>query len=671
MRLRSITPFVIVALAVAIITASPAAAIAPYNLSITPTAPICLGNGVTLSLAITNGNRNSAYTVTFDVVKPNATGNAFTSRVVATDSKGSGSTSVPYPDPSFTALNGTVKTDEGGVYNVFVNQTAPTNIGTVASGQFTVASQLTVVTTQPAGGAVFERGQMATISATVSSISGCSSSPNVSANTPSGSTVQLSQTAPGVYGYTYPIPMSDPVGQWTITVQAKDTLGNSGTSTPTSVTITKNDLSIDSLATYNGKGAPAISFSSGDTVNAFFRIKYDTTVPTYLTTGQYPIGLKDPTGRLVANLTATYDGSLFGFYTSTGYPISAVDQGGTWTIVVYPNSINDGFGNTGPGLASSVPLQIVIVTSPLSYWPFVLAGIIAIVGAVATAKRLDITLEGFQHLEQLMGGPLPRGASILLSGDAGSGKTILSYQLLHDELESGKLCALLSYDAFPEDVQARMNEFGWDIVSPLRKGRLKIIDCYSSLAGHGEGAIKDPSDLTELNIQITAFIGKAKGGPVTVVLDSLTPIFNGVEERQGVNFIQTLGAKVKKTGGLFIQTASRGAISDDAAAKLKTMADGVIELTAVRSHGKIRRFLSVVKMERRRIASASIPFEIDRNRGFVFRVSRISLLRDKILAFFKLHHPFQNGKPAARRVEVSLVKSPTRQSQNSASEKPN
>jgi len=196
---------------------------------------------------------------------------------------------------------------------------------------------------------------------------------------------------------------------------------------------------------------------------------------------------------------------------------------------------------------------------------------VAVLGGVVTVKRFDMYLEGFQHLDQLMGGPLPRGSSILLLGDAGSGKTILSYQLLHEELDSGKLCALLSYDAFPEDVQARMNEFGWDIVSHLRKGRLKIIDCYSSLAGQGEGAIKDPSDLTELNIQVTAFIGRAKGAPVTVVLDSLTPIFNGVEEKQAINFIQTLGAKVKKTGGLFILTASKGAIPDESAAKLKTI----------------------------------------------------------------------------------------------------
>jgi KaiC/GvpD/RAD55 family RecA-like ATPase len=286
----------------------------------------------------------------------------------------------------------------------------------------------------------------------------------------------------------------------------------------------------------------------------------------------------------------------------------------------------------------------------------VVAGIVAVLGGIVTVKRFDITTEGFQHLEEVMGGPLPRGASILLLGDAGSGKTILSYQLLHDELESSRLCALLSYDAFPEDVQSRMTDFGWDIISHLRKGRLKIIDCYSGLAGQGEGAIKDPSDLTELNIQVTALIAKAKGSALTVVLDSLTPIFNGVDEKQAINFIQTIGAKVKKTGGLFIETASKGAIPDDAAAKLKTMADGVIELGIVRSRGRSHRFLSVPKMERRRISSDSVPFQIDRTRGFVFRVSRFRLLKKRLLDFFAHQHLFRHHGRAVRDSKTQPIK---------------
>ncbi len=525
----------------------------------------------------------------------------------------------------------------------------------MATGTFTVSSKLNVVISEPVQGNVLQRGQTATIIATVTALSGPDNAATVYTSSPLNAPLTLQQTSPGVYTYNYLVSSSDPIGTWTIVVQASDNIGNSGMSSPVNITIAKNDLIIDSLVAYNSKGDPSTSFSPGDTIHAFFRIKYSIGT-SYLTSGQYAVGLRNPSGTLIANLTAAYDTSRFGFYTSTGYPVSTFDPGGTWTLAVSPNSINDGSGNTGPDLATSVPLQV--VTSPLSYWTFVVAGIVAVLGGIVTVKRFDTSLEGFQHLEQMMGGPLPRGSSILLLGDIGSGKTILSYQLLHDELESGRLCALLSYDAFPEDVQARMTDFGWDIISHLRKGRLKIIDCYSGLAGQGEGAIKDPSDLTELNIQITAFIAKAKGGPVTVVLDSLTPIFNGVDEKQAINFIQTLGAKVKMTGGLFIETAARGAIPDDAAAKLKTMADGVVELGIVRSRGRSHRFLSVPKMERRRISSDSVPFQIDRTRGFVFRVSRFRLLKKRLLDFLVQHHIFRNAESGKSRPKPPPIKGP-------------
>src|SRR6267143_1457820 len=635
-RLRATLPLVALALTLFLAATPLVEGIPPYNLTISPSVPVSLGSTITMTLSISGGTRNTAYAVTFAVVKPNGTGSATANRIINTDNRGNGAVTQFYPDPSFTASSGTVATDTGGVYNVYVNQTSPSNIANVATGSFTVSSKLNVVVTLPVPGTVLQRGQTATISATVSALSG-------------------PDNAPGVYTLNYLVSSSDPTGSWTIVVQANDTIGNSGMSSPVTVAIAKNDLIIDSLVAYNSKGDPATSFSPGDTIHAFFRIRYSLGT-SYLTSGQYAVGLRNPSGVLTANLTAAYDVSRFGFYTSTGYPVSAFDPGGTWTLIVTANSINDGFGNTGPGLATSVPLQI--VTSPLSYWPFLVAGIVAVLGGVVTVKRFDTTLEGFQHLDQMMGGPLPRGASILLLGDAGSGKTILSYQLLHDELESGRLCALLSYDAFPEDVQARMTDFGWDIISHLRKGRLKIIDCYSGLAGQGEGAIKDPSDLTELNIQITAFIAKSKGSTVTVVLDSLTPIFNGVDQRQAINFIQTLGAKVKKTGGLFIETASKGAIPDDATAKLKTMADGVIELGIVRSRGKSHRFLSVPKMERRRISSDTVSFQIDRTRGFVFRVSRFRLWKRQLLDFLAHYSVFRIARSSVKNSNAPPSKAP-------------
>ncbi|TMI55972.1 hypothetical protein E6H15_02255 [Candidatus Bathyarchaeota archaeon] len=660
MRLRTVTPLVALALTLILAQAPLVSGAASYSLSISPNVPVSLGTGMTFTLTLSGATRNSAYTVLFDVVKPNGTGSALATKVITTNNAGAGSVSVNYPDPSFTALNGTVATDVGGVYDVYVNQTAPSPNSQVQSGQFTVSSKLTVVLSQPVGGTIVQRLQTIGISATVSALSGPDNGAIVYANTPGNGQILLLQTSPGSYSYNYQVSSADPTGTWIIIVQASDSIGNSGKSTPVNVTVTKNDLIVDSLITYNSQGHPSTSFSAGDTIYASFVIRYSYGTNNYLSSGQYAVQVRNPSGTVVANLTAAYDSFRRGFYTGTGYPVSAFDPGGTWTVGMSANSINDGFGNTGPGLSTSVPLQI--ATSPLSYWPFVVAGIVAVLGGVVTVKRFDMYLEGFQHLDQLMGGPLPRGSSILLLGDAGSGKTILSYQLLHEELDSGKLCALLSYDAFPEDVQARMNEFGWDIVSHLRKGRLKIIDCYSSLAGQGEGAIKDPSDLTELNIQVTAFIGRAKGAPVTVVLDSLTPIFNGVEEKQAINFIQTLGAKVKKTGGLFILTASKGAIPDESAAKLKTMVDGVIELSIIRGRGRAHRFLSVVKMERRTISSSSVAFEIDRTRGLVFRVSRFGLMKRQLVSFLRMREGLAHAKSTLRRPEAQAGRgSPTTQ----------
>jgi KaiC/GvpD/RAD55 family RecA-like ATPase len=307
-----------------------------------------------------------------------------------------------------------------------------------------------------------------------------------------------------------------------------------------------------------------------------------------------------------------------------------------------------------------------VASSLASYW-FVLGGLIAALGGVVVLKRYRTSLQGFEHLEQLMGGHLPRASSVLLLGDPGSGKTVLSYQLLWDELESGKVCALLSYDAFPEDVEARMREFGWDIIPYLRKGRLKIIDCYSGLTGEGQGAIRDPSDLTELNIQVTSFITKAKGGAVTLVLDSLTPIFNGVDAKQAINFIQTVGAKVKKTGGLFLLTASQGAVPSDPVAKIKSIVDGIIELSLVRSGRRVSRYLSVVKMERRRISPAAIPIEIDRERGLVFHVSRLTTIKDQIVKAVPLHSAEPESAPRAGSVTHER---PTRQTPTSGMGKP-
>ncbi len=629
----------------------PVEAAITYTLTASPNV-MNLGSTATLTLSIDRGQNNQVYTTVIEVRKPNATGRAVVTRVIVTDNRGVGTTSFAYPDISFTSINGSIATDVVGVYDVIANQTSPSNLGIVATAQFTVSSQLTVAISRPSGGN-FQRGQKITITATASDLRNAPATPAsvvaISPFFPNGRFSLAESSSLGVYEAVYEIQMNDPIGSWTIQVEVRDFKGNYGISSTVGVSVARSDLAIEALTAYNSNGEPSLDFDTGDTIYPFFRIKYSSGAATtqYLTTGQYKVGIRNSAGSLVANLTAVYDSGRFGFYTPTGYGISAFESGGSWSVVVDANSMNDGFGNVGPTFAITVRVQV--VTSLWSHLPFLVGGAVAILGGVLYWKRFNTSLTGFDYLEHLIGGAIPRGSTLLILGETGSGKTILSYQLLWDELETRRQCAILSYDAFPEDVQARMKEFGWDIIPHLRKGRLKIVDCYSGLAGEGEGAIREPSDLTETNIQITSFVTSAKGGPVTLVLDSLTPIFNGVEAKQAIAFLQTVGAKIKKTGGIFIITSSVGALPAESIAKIKSIVDGVIELSQVRAGRHISRYLSVVKMERRRISPDAVPIEIDRRRGLVFRVSRVKFLKNRMAKGSAIRLPQSESKPKTSR----------------------
>src|SRR5438876_12320416 len=99
-----------------------------------------------------------------------------------------------------------------------------------------------------------------------------------------------------------------------------------------------------------------------------------------------------------------------------------------------------------------------------------------------------------------------------------------------------------------------MQDMGWDVQRYVDDGNLQFIDCYSALVG-GETSIKDPIDFTEVSIQVSSKVSGAKG-PVTVFLDSFTPIFNTAQVSHAITFLRVLGDKVKNDGGFIIMTGN-------------------------------------------------------------------------------------------------------------------
>lgn len=253
---------------------------------------------------------------------------------------------------------------------------------------------------------------------------------------------------------------------------------------------------------------------------------------------------------------------------------------------------------------------------------------------------LETTPNPFKEFYDLLGGSLPDAASILISGNPGSGKTTLGQQILYDELYRSKPCIIVSYDTFPSNVIERMNQFGWDPRKYELLNKLDIVDCYSATAGVTEGVVPQPFDLTNVSIHLTTVMEKLGNKHLTILLDSLMPIFSETESKHAISFIQSLAAKVKKSGGKLIVTLSTGAVPAELFHKVESLVDGVVELRMVEERQMLRRYLLVRKMDRRQILPRLVRFDIVSGKGIQLKFPKLGFLRRNL-------HPF--GQPSGSR----------------------
>jgi circadian clock protein KaiC len=241
-------------------------------------------------------------------------------------------------------------------------------------------------------------------------------------------------------------------------------------------------------------------------------------------------------------------------------------------------------------------------------------------------QELEKASTPFKDFYALLGGSLPDASSILISGDPGSGKTTLAQQILYNELTDSRPCIIITYDTFPSNIIERMMEFGWDAKKYQKMNRLDFVDCYSATAGISEGVVPQPFDLTSVSIYLTTVMEKLGNNQITIILDSLIPIFSETESKHAISFIQSISAKVKKAGGKLIVTLSTGSVHPELFHKVESLVDGVVELRMVEEGQILKRYLLVRKMDRRHITPRLVQFDIVGGRGIQLKLPRFGFL---------------------------------------------
>ena len=200
----------------------------------------------------------------------------------------------------------------------------------------------------------------------------------------------------------------------------------------------------------------------------------------------------------------------------------------------------------------------------------------------------DRVTSGIDGLDELLGGGLPRGGLIVLSGNPGTGKTIFSAQFLYrgavDRGEKGV------YVSFAEDKEAfyrNMRAFGFDFEKLEREGLFSFLDMLTVR----EAGI---STLLELVIGRVAELGAKR-----LVVDSFSAMAQAFREPHDARIVlhTILGKLVRSMGctTLLIVEIPHGTSRIGLGVE-EFVADGIIVLKRELLDGRPFRVLEVMKM---------------------------------------------------------------------------
>ncbi|MGY5855589.1 MAG: ATPase domain-containing protein, partial [Candidatus Thorarchaeota archaeon] len=94
------------------------------------------------------------------------------------------------------------------------------------------------------------------------------------------------------------------------------------------------------------------------------------------------------------------------------------------------------------------------------------------------------TKTGITGLDEIIGGGIIEGSTVLVSGQSGSGKTVFGLQFLYNGITKyNEPGVFVTLETRPNELRTEAAQFGWDFSTLEQKNALTIIDAASGKAG--------------------------------------------------------------------------------------------------------------------------------------------------------------------------------------------
>jgi circadian clock protein KaiC len=202
------------------------------------------------------------------------------------------------------------------------------------------------------------------------------------------------------------------------------------------------------------------------------------------------------------------------------------------------------------------------------------------------SKRLSI---GIPELDKMMGGGIPEGDSVLVTGASGTGKSVLATQFIAAGIRQGEPGIVAVFEERPQAYTDRAGSFGLDLVTPQQDGKLLILYLR-------------PLDLSVDETMNEILEAVKKIGAKRLVIDSLAGFEMALSPGFREDFRESLYRMIFALTGIGVTILSTVEVDESftefpfSTYSISFLTDDIIRLRYISVEGQLRKILVIIKM---------------------------------------------------------------------------
>ena len=206
----------------------------------------------------------------------------------------------------------------------------------------------------------------------------------------------------------------------------------------------------------------------------------------------------------------------------------------------------------------------------------------------SAARRLSM---GIPALDEMMGGGVPEGDSLLIAGSSGTGKSLMATQFLAAGIRVGEPGIAAVFEERPNEYTARASEFGLDLQSALSEGSLEVIYLR-------------PLDLSVDEMMQEILDAVKRTGAKRLVIDSLAGFEMALAPSFRTDFRESLYRMIFALTAIGITILSTLEMPETftelsfSSYSISFLTDDIIRMRYVEIDGELCQIMMVVKMRR-------------------------------------------------------------------------